>query len=107
MNVPEMAPTELANRIAAGDALVLLDVREPHELGISRLDSVVAMPMGEVVDRLNELDPSAETVVICRSGSRSRQIASLLLESGFHRVWNLATGMNGWAETVDPTVQTY
>jgi rhodanese-related sulfurtransferase len=65
------------------------------------------MPMAEVPKRLAELDPQAETVVICHHGSRSMQVAMFLEKQGFKRVHNLAGGMDAWARSVDPSMPTY
>ncbi len=105
----EITPDELKRRIDASEALVLLDIREPHELKISSLSDIVHIPMGEFTDRLEELESkkSAEIVVICRAGNRSSVIAEFLRENGFDRVYNLVGGMNHWAETVDKSMKTY
>jgi rhodanese-related sulfurtransferase len=90
--------TELSERLAAGDSLVLLDVREADELVYSRLPGVVHIPMGEVDERLNELPVEGEIVVICRAGVRSARVQDYLLGRGFGRVLNLTGGMNAWVE---------
>lgn len=90
--------TELSARLAAGDSLVLIDVREADELAHSCLDGVVHIPMGDVVDRLDELSAEDEIVVICRAGVRSARVQQYLLGRGFGRVLNLTGGMNAWVE---------
>ena len=65
------------------------------------------MPMAEVPKRLAELDPQAETVVICHHGGRSMQVAIFLEKQGFTRVHNLAGGLDAWARSVDPSMPTY
>jgi adenylyltransferase/sulfurtransferase len=86
---------------------VLLDVREPEELTISRLPNVVNIPLAELSDRLSELDPAVETVVICRVGGRSEYATALLRHYGFGRAVNLTGGMNAWAREVDPSMPQY
>ena len=90
--------TELSARLAAGDSLVLLDVREADELAHSCLAGVVHIPMGEVADRLDAFSVDDEVVVICRSGVRSARVQQYLLGQGFSRVLNLTGGMNAWVE---------
>ncbi|MCE9592829.1 MAG: sulfurtransferase [Planctomycetes bacterium] len=102
-----MAPTELARRLAGGERFVLLDVREPDELAVCRLPASVAIPMGEVPRRLDELERDAPIVCICHHGIRSAQIAALLARSGFTSVLNLAGGVERWALEVDPTMTRY
>lgn len=86
---------------------VLLDVREAWELERAALDGAVWMPMREVPARLAELDPAADIVVVCHHGVRSFHIARFLEQQGFGRVYNLSSGVEGWARQVDPTMQTY
>ena len=86
---------------------VVLDVREPWELALASLDATLNIPMGQVPDRLEELDPSQATVVMCHHGNRSRQVAIFLTHRGFTRVINLAGGIDAWSVEVDPTVPRY
>lgn len=106
-NVPELSPQELAQEIAAGQKLVLLDVRGEDELEISKMEGIVHIPMQDVPERISELDAEADTVVICRSGGRSARVAAFLLQNGFTKVRNLAGGMNLWATDVDPKLPVY
>ena len=86
---------------------VLLDVREPWEHALCSLPDSVLMPMSQVQERVGELDPNAETVVICHRGGRSFQVGSFLERSGFTRVHNLHGGVDAWAQRVDPSMATY
>ena len=65
------------------------------------------IPMGQVPDRLTELDPQKETVVICRSGGRSLQVADFLEAQGFASVYNLTGGILAWSRNVDPKIPQY
>ena len=105
--VIQIDPLELKSRLDNGNRLVLLDVREAFELEISCLPDVIHIPMNEVAARLDELDPNEEIVCICRSGGRSGQIAELLVSKGFGKVYNLATGMNGYALEADSSLAVY
>jgi len=67
---------------------------------------VVHIPMGEVADRLGELDRNREVVVLCRSGRRSLQVANFLQQNGFQAV-NLAGGILAWSRELDATIPTY
>jgi rhodanese-related sulfurtransferase len=105
--IREMSPTEFAERAAAGQAPILLDVREPWELEIARLDAAVHIPMGEIPSRFRELAPENEIVVMCRSGGRSAQVARFLQQQGYQRVWNLGGGILAWADELDPSLPSY
>jgi sulfur-carrier protein adenylyltransferase/sulfurtransferase len=107
--LPEITPTELKQRLDAGDRIAIIDVREEFEWEISNLGSQGAklIPLGEVLERLSEIDRADEIVVVCRTGSRSGSVARHLLGQGYPRVFNLRGGMNAWAEEVDPSMATY
>jgi rhodanese-related sulfurtransferase len=102
-----IAPAELKARLAAGDKLQLLDVREEWEHQTARIDGALLMPMGQVANRVAELEPAIVTVVICHHGGRSMQVAGLLERRGFSSVINLTGGVDAWARTVDPSMPVY
>lgn len=104
--VENITATELKDRLDAGDGPTLLDVREPWEYEASRLESSTLIPMGELNERHTELDPEAETVVICHHGSRSAHVARALQNAGFADVKNLEGGLNAYAD-VDGSVPKY
>jgi adenylyltransferase/sulfurtransferase len=103
----ELTPRELQERIDRGEDLVLLDVREPQEWDISRLQGATLIPIGRLPYALGELNTADEIVAYCRSGVRSRKAVQLLREAGFRKVQNLTGGINAWAETVDPSLPRY
>lgn len=107
--VPEITPTELMARLVAGDALEIIDVREPFEWEIANLGPQGArlIPLASLEERLAELDPAAEIVLQCRSGGRSERALRQLQAAGFGRLWNLKGGILAWADEVDPTIQKY
>jgi adenylyltransferase/sulfurtransferase len=107
--VPEMTVTELKERLDRGDRIELLDVREPYEWQIGNLEPYGAklIPLGQLRERTGELEPGVETVVICRTGNRSRRAAEYLQAMGFEGVWNLEGGMAAWSDEVDPNIPRY
>jgi adenylyltransferase/sulfurtransferase len=105
--VPEIAPRELADRLRAGDDVTLLDVREPHDWEIARIDGARLIPLGGLAEALPSLESSGDVVVHCKTGVRSAQAVRQLQAAGFSRVWNLAGGIQRWSEDVDPTVPKY
>ena len=106
MSVPEISPTEFVARRDRGESLTLLDVREDWELGVASVPNIIHIPMGQVADRLHELDRSKEVVVLCRSGRRSLEVAKFLQQNGFRAV-NLAGGILAWSRDLDATIPTY
>ncbi len=105
--VPEITPEELKAELTGADPPMLVDVREPEELAISHLDGAVAIPKGELPERVDELTRARSVVVFCRSGGRSADAVETLLELGFQNVRSLRGGINAWAERIDPTLPVY
>ena len=105
--VPEVTPRELAARLAAGDDFDLIDVREPHEWAISRIERARLVPLATLAEAVPSLERTREIFVHCRSGARSARAVRQLREAGFERVWNVAGGIVRWAEEVDDTVAKY
>src|SRR5688572_23787477 len=103
MSVPEITPTEFVARRDRGEPLTLLDVREDWELGVARVPNIVHIPMGQVADRLNEIEREKTVVVLCRSGRRSLEVARFLQQNGFDAV-NLAGGILAWSRDLDATI---
>lgn len=88
-------------------SLQLLDVREPFEWEISRIEGARLIPLGELPARVRELDGHAEIVTYCHHGVRSRHAAEILRAAGFPSVRSLAGGIDAWSTDVDPGVPKY
>ncbi len=86
--------------------LVLLDVREPNEWEICHLEGAILIPLRKLPAYLNQLDPTKEYVVYCKTGNRSAQAARIMHAAGL-RVYNLRGGINAWSREVDPSVPLY
>jgi adenylyltransferase/sulfurtransferase len=105
--VEEITARELKSRLDAGEPLTVVDVREPHEAAICRIEGARLVPLGSLPERLHELDSAQSYVLHCRSGVRSAKAVALLREAGFRRVLNLQGGILAWARDVDPSLPTY
>jgi adenylyltransferase/sulfurtransferase len=105
--VPSLTPEELRSELAGAEPPLLVDVREPEELEISRLVGALLIPKGELTERVDELTRARSIVVFCRSGVRSAEAVRILLDLGFQRVRNLDGGINAWAQRVDPKLPVY
>jgi adenylyltransferase/sulfurtransferase len=104
----EMTATELNERLARDENLQVIDVRETFEYDIARLPRTKLIPLGQIVTRMNEIDPSRETVVHCKAGVRSAMAIAALKQAGFPgRLINLKGGITAWSNEVDPTVAKY
>lgn len=93
----ETTPQEVAAKLNNGEKLHLLDVREIEEWTNGHVEGAKHIPLGQLSERLHELDPSKETIVICRSGNRSGLACELLSEKGFNVV-NMTGGLNDWMD---------
>jgi rhodanese-related sulfurtransferase len=106
--VKELTPREFLERRAGGAELTLLDVREDWETALAPVPADhLHIPMGQIADRLGELNPAQETVVICRSGGRSLEVARFLSTQGFGSVYNLVGGILAWSRDLDPRIPQY
>jgi adenylyltransferase/sulfurtransferase len=104
--ITEITPAQYIARRDRGEKLTLLDVREEWELKVASVPGIVHIPMGEVPNRIAELDRNTEIIVLCRSGRRSLDIAKFLQQHDFRTV-NLAGGILAWSHDVDPSIPTY
>ena len=105
--VPTITVGELKQKISEQDAVVILDVREPFEFDIARIDGSTLIPLDELTDRLDELTREQQIIAVCKSGVRSAYAVQLLQRSGFTNSFNLEGGVDAWAEQIDPTMQKY
>ncbi|MBM7551201.1 sulfurtransferase TusA family protein [Thalassobacillus pellis] len=92
---------ELKSKFDSEAPIDILDVREPAEYAFGHIPGAVNIPLGELENRMNELDKEKELHVICRSGSRSDLAARKLVKNGFRNVINVVPGMAEWAGPTD------
>jgi len=102
-----MTPEELKRRLDENDAVVLLDVREPVEYEICRLESSLLIPLGKLPEQVHRLSTADEIVAYCHTGSRSALAVKFLRDLGYTKVRNLAGGIDAWAERIDPNMPRY
>src|SRR5438046_2196669 len=105
--VPAISVHELKRKTETREAFELIDVREPFEYEIARIDGAKLIPLGEIADRTDELQREQPIVVHCHSGKRSAQAVRLLQQRGFSNVYNLEGGIDAWSDQIDPTVRKY
>ena len=105
--ITDIDPVTLSDRIKAGDDIQLLDVREPWEWQIARIEGARLIPLGQLTSEIGSLDPARDTVIYCKSGVRSMHAACELEEAGFRKLSNLTGGILRWSQDVDPAVQRY
>ena len=104
----EITAKELRRRLDLGDDIQIIDVREPNEYEIARIPGTKLIPLGQVVNRMGEIDASRETVCHCKAGVRSAKAIAALKNAGFKgRLINLKGGITAWSEDVDPSVPKY
>ena len=100
---------QLADHLAAGQPVCLLDVRQPWEHETAALPDSQLIPLGELSRRADEIQPpvDAQVVVYCHHGIRSLSGAAILEQRGFANVVSLAGGIDAWSLVVDPKVPRY
>lgn len=103
----EITVEELKRELDRGRELFILDVRNPEEYQICRIPDSHLIPLGELLNRIHELDSARDMVVHCKSGMRSARAIEILREAGFRKLRNLKGGILAWAEKVDPTTPVY
>lgn len=104
--ITRISVQQLHDLMTSGNAPLLLDVRNDHELEASKLNFDAHIPLPELEKRAGELDASKPWVVYCRVGARS-YTACQQLEALGYQVSNLEGGINAWAEEIDPSMPTY
>jgi adenylyltransferase/sulfurtransferase len=104
--VPEITVGELKERLDNGQDVSVLDVREPHEYEVANIGARL-IPLGELPERLIELDKDETLAVHCKTDGRSARAVQLLREAGFQNVYNVKGGITAWSEEIDPSVPKY
>lgn len=102
-----ITPRELKDRLDKGDKLFILDVREPWEYSMAKIEGSVLIPLGTLPQSLDKLDRNTEIVAHCHHGMRSTDAVGFLLQQGFANVKNLVGGIDAWSIQVDSTVPRY
>jgi sulfur-carrier protein adenylyltransferase/sulfurtransferase len=106
--IEEISATELKRRMDDGDDVQLIDVRQPDENAFARIPGAKLIPLGDVLRRMNEINPSRETVIHCKMGGRSAKAIELLRQAGYTgELKNLKGGITAWSNEVDPKVPKY
>jgi len=104
----EITATELKQRLDNGNDIQIIDVREQDEYNIARIPDTKLIPLGQVVNRMEEIDSSRETVVHCKGGVRSARAIEALTRAGYTgKLINLKGGIMAWSNEVDPSVPKY
>jgi rhodanese-related sulfurtransferase len=106
----ELTPQEVQSRVLVADRLVWIDVREPEEFAITRIEGAQLLPMQSVpaeIQRLKSFSQEASLVIFCHHGVRSLQVVSWLRQQGVDNCISLAGGIDQWSREIDATVPRY
>ena len=93
--------------LQSDEAVILLDIREDHELDICRIEGAFHIPMGEIPDRCDTLPRDRPIVVFCHHGMRSAHVQKFLQDKGFDNIINMKGGLHAWSTDVDPRIARY
>jgi len=107
MPAPAITVEELKAKQDRGEQVTVVDVREPHEWAINEIPGSLKIPLATLPQRMSEIPKDGDVVVHCRSGGRSAQAVEFLRSRGYDNAFNLAGGINRWADVVDPTMPKY
>ena len=102
-----ISPKQLAERLNAGEKLRFIDVREPQEFEIARLENAELLPLSRFNEWIDTLDAAEEIVVMCHHGIRSANVCMFLVRNGFEKVFNLDGGIDLWSFEVDENIPRY
>lgn len=103
MVIPEVTVQELKQLKDQKADYILIDVREPSEYAVANIGGKL-MPLGDLPNRLDELNTNQKIIVHCRSGGRSSRAVSFLLQNGFTKACNLKGGITAWKTEIDPSL---
>jgi rhodanese-related sulfurtransferase len=103
----EITPTELKQRLDGRQKLLLIDVREPHEYQICKIDGATLIPMRTIPANLQQLDTDDEVICYCHHGVRSLDVVVWLQGQGVATARSLAGGIDRWSLEIDPQVPRY
>jgi rhodanese-related sulfurtransferase len=104
----EISPQDIQRRIDAGEPLVLIDVREPEEFAITRIEGATMIPMRNIPASLRQLKACETTLIVfCHHGVRSLNVVHWLREQGVPACQSMAGGIDAWSVLVDPSVPRY
>jgi len=103
----ELTPAELKQRLDRGEKLLLVDVREPWEFDVCRIEGAKLIPMGQVPANLQSLDVDDDVICYCHHGMRSLDVAVWLRNQGVATAKSLTGGIERWSLEIDPRVPRY
>ena len=107
MDFKNINPSQLSERMRGEEPPLVIDVREPEEYELARVEGTRLLPLSLFNEWATSLDPERETVFMCHHGMRSAQVCAWLSRQGFGKVHNLSGGIDRWSADVDPTVPRY
>jgi rhodanese-related sulfurtransferase len=103
----ELTVEDLADRLRGNDGIVVLDVREPWEVELCRIDQSLHIPLGQLPSAVTAVPQDRDIAVLCHHGMRSAHATQWLRSQGFNRAVNLAGGIDAWARRIDSTMKVY
>lgn len=107
VTTPGLTVQEVKEKLDRGGDVIVLDVREDWERDIAHLEGALPIPVNEIPNRLQELDPTKEIVVYCHTGQRSDTVAKFLIREGFTQAVNMLGGIRAWTMEIDPELNPY
>ncbi|RLT22450.1 MAG: sulfurtransferase [Chloroflexi bacterium] len=104
----QLSVQDVASMRERNETFILIDVREPAEYAIARIDGALLHPMSMPLDWASAIDRDSQIVVMCHHGMRSAHVAATLTQRfGFRNVANMSGGIDAWSLLIDPTTPRY
>ena len=106
----EISAAEVKRRMDAGETLHLIDVREPNEFAIAKIEGGDLIPMRQIpaeLQRLEERADEAPLIVFCHHGVRSMNVVNWLRNQGLENCQSMTGGIDAWSLSIDPSVPRY
>lgn len=101
VQVINVHPLDVQERIKRGERLQVVDVREDSEVAEGKIPGAMHIPLGQIPERISEVDPNREAIMVCRSGGRSAKACEFLIANGYTKVKNMLGGMSAWSWDVE------
>ncbi len=106
--IEEISAADAKQAMDNDDTIQLIDVRQPDEFAFAKIEGSKLIPLGDIIKRMDELDPSREAIIHCKMGGRSAKAIEMLKQAGYTgSLKNMKGGITSWSNEVDKTIPKY
>jgi adenylyltransferase/sulfurtransferase len=106
--IEEISASDAKKAMDEDSDIQLIDVRQPDEYAFAKIEGSKLIPLGEIIKRMDELDPNREAIIHCKMGGRSAKAIEMLQQAGYKgKLKNMKGGITAWSNDVDPKIPKY